>query len=41
MRPVIFGLGLTLTLYAAAITAVLIAKDHASRGTLGISLGAR
>lgn len=41
MRGVIVGLALSLTFYAAAITVVLIAKGHASRGTLGISLGAR
>lgn len=41
MRPVIIGLALSLTFYAAAIAVVIVAKDHASRGTLGVSLGAR
>lgn len=41
LRPVIVGLALSLTLYAVAITVVIVAKGHASRGTFGISMGAR
>lgn len=41
MRGVIIGLAITFSFYAAVATVVLIAKGHASRGTLGISMGAR
>lgn len=40
LRLVMVGFAIMLSIFAA-IAAVLIAKGHASRGTLGISLGAR